>query len=164
MGWFDLRSCWERQWSSFYNCGHSLGRTLYECGLPAFQESIVDKAQSKAQPKAHIDYKQEDQVQAVREIVDLIAVDPQISGVSRLISSFNICKWCERKNNGDLTMFILRLGVIAADQLVQVIASSSSQIGEVLAITLLDNAKLIGGTITNAKISLISRAEERAEK
>ena len=41
-------------------------------------------------------------------------------------------------------------------------ASTSSQIGEVLEITLLNNANLEEGTLTNAKLQLISLAEARA--
>lgn len=41
-------------------------------------------------------------------------------------------------------------------------ASTSSQIGEVLAITLLNNANLEEGTLNNAKLQLISLAEARA--
>ena len=43
-------------------------------------------------------------------------------------------------------------------------ASSSSQIGEVLAITLLNNATLEEGTLTNAKLQLISLAEARSKE
>lgn len=137
-----------------------LGRTLYERGLPSAKKSIVDEAQAKQV----IDYRQDDQVEAVREIVNLIAVDPPIAGVSRLISSFNKVTSCERKQKEDLTMFVSRFRGLAADHLVQVNASSSSQIGEVLAITLLNNAKLAEGTLTNAKMSLIALAEDRARR
>ena len=61
----------------------TLGRQLYDRCLPLAQMSIADDAQERGL----IDYKQENQVQEVKEIVDLIAVDPLIAAVTRLIDS-----------------------------------------------------------------------------
>ena len=63
----------------------TLARDLYERGLPRAQKSIVDEAQAKRR----LDYRQDDQVKAVSEIVELLAVDPPIAVVTRLISSFD---------------------------------------------------------------------------
>ena len=63
----------------------TLGRWFYDRALPSAQQSIVDEAQAKGV----IDYKQDNQIAAVKDIVELIAVDPPIATVSRLISSFN---------------------------------------------------------------------------
>ncbi len=59
----------------------TLGRQLSPAGCRKRQKSIVDHAQEIGK----IDYKQSDQVAAVQDIVDLIAVDPPIVVVSRLI-------------------------------------------------------------------------------
>jgi len=135
----------------------TLGRWLYR-GLPSAQQSIVDEAQVKGV----INYKQDDQVAAVRDIVELVAVDPPIAMVSRLISSFNKVSSCRRKKNEDLSMFVSRFRGLSAEHLMHSHSSSSSQIGEVLAITLLNNANLEEGTLTNAKLQLISLAEARS--
>ena len=137
----------------------TLGRQLYDRGLPQAQMSIVDEAQQRGL----IDYKQEDQVKAVKEIVDLIAVDPPIAVVTRLIDSFNQVTNCRKRRGEDLNSFVSRFQGLAAEHLMHAGATSSSQIGEVLAITLLNNAALDESTLTNAKLRLISLAESRRE-
>ncbi len=71
----------------------TFGRQLYTRGLPRAQKIIVDHAQEIG----NINYKQFNQVAAVQQIVDLIAVDPPIVVVSRLIESFNQVSSCRRK-------------------------------------------------------------------
>jgi len=83
--------------------------------------------------------------------------------VTRLISSFQRVTSCQRKKNEDLRLFVSRFRGLAAKHLMSANASSSSQIGEVLAITLLNNANLEDGTLTNAKVALINLAEARAK-
>eukprot|EP00171_Calliarthron_tuberculosum_P009862 IDg9862t1 len=61
-----------------------LSRQLFS-RLPENQQLVVEETQSKSQ----IYYKQEDQVKAVVEFSDLLAVDPLISDVFRLINSFD---------------------------------------------------------------------------
>jgi len=137
-----------------------LGRTLYERALPGDQQALVDEAQAKGE----INYLQtDDPVQAVRDIVRIVAVDAPIAMVTRLISSFQKVTSCQRKKNEDLRIFVSRFRGLAAKHLMSANASSSSQIGEVLAITLLNNANLEDGTLTNAKVALINLAEARAK-
>ena len=99
---------------------------------------------------------------AVRDIVNLIAIDPLIAMVSKLINSFHRVSTCRQKKNEDLSVFVSRFRGLAAEHLMHSNASTSSQIGEVLAITLLNNANLEERTLTNAKLQLISLAEARA--
>ena len=137
----------------------TLANHLYDRGLPSEQKSIVDEAQLKGL----IDYKQDDQIAAVREIIELIAVDSPIAVVSRLISSFHrVTDFCRRRNE-DLRSFVSRFRGLAADHLMHGALSSSSQVGEVLAITLLNNANLSEETLTSAKLQLIALAKEREE-
>ena len=134
-----------------------MARQLYARGLRPEHRAVVDEAQSKEQ----IDYRQEDQVQGVKEIVNLIAVDPPIAIVTRLISSFNKVTSCVRRNNEYLNIFVDRFRGVASQDLMHAGASTSSRIGEVLAITMLNNAKLEEGTLTNAKMQLVALAESR---
>ena len=135
----------------------TLARHLYERGLPRAQKSVVDEAQAQRK----LDYRQDDQVKAVSEIVELLAVDPPIAVVTRLISSFKDVTSCKRKKNEELVSFVSRFQGLAAEHLMHAGPSNSSQIGEVLAITLLNNADLAEQALTNAKLQLISHAEAR---
>lgn len=138
----------------------TLGRHLYDTGLPSSQQSIVDEAQARGK----IDYKQDDPIQAVKDIVDLVASDPPIAVVSRLICSFNRVTECTRDigRGESLSSFVSRFHGLASEHLMISNATASSQVGEVLAITLLNNARLPDSTLTNAKLELISRGEVRA--
>ena len=138
----------------------TLARQLFRKGLPEAQQNIVEEAQEKNL----INYKQPNQVLAVKEIVDLIAVDPPIAVVTRLIDSFNKVTACKKRKGEDLTSFASRFRGLAAEHLMHAGATSSSQIGEVLSITLLNNAALSEGTLTNAKLQLIALAESRKAK
>ena len=140
----------------------TLGRLLYDRGLPAAQQSKVDEAQSKGL----LNYKQDDQVKAVMDFVNLIAADAPIASVTRLINSFNKVKSCRRLKNEDVRTFISRLQGSSAEHLMHAGETPSSQIGEVLAITLLNNADLEERTLTNAKLQLIGfpRARRNSSK
>lgn len=138
-----------------------LGQTLYQRGLPPEQQSIVDEAQAKGV----IDFHQTDNpVQAVLGIVNVVAVDPPMATVTRLIGSFNKVSSLKRSKNEDLSMFVSRFRGAAAEHLQQTSSSPSSQIGQVMAITLLNNANLDENVLTNAKLQLIALAEERAKQ
>ena len=50
----------------------TLGRHFYDCYLPSAQDSIVGKTQAKGV----INYKQDDRIAAIREIIEFIAVGP----------------------------------------------------------------------------------------
>ena len=73
---------------------------------------------------------------------ELLAVDPPIAVVTRLISSINEMTSCKRKKNEELASFVSRFQVLAADHLMHAGPNNSSLIGKVLAITLLNNADL----------------------
>ena len=137
-----------------------MARQLHSRGLRPEQRSVVDEAQTKKE----IDYRQENQIKGVQDIVHLVAVDPPIAIVTRLISAFNKVTSCVRRNNEHLNRFVDRFRGVASEHLMHAGASSSSQIGEVLAITMLNNAKLEEGTLTNAKMQLIGLAESRLVK
>ena len=138
----------------------TLANQLYDRGLPSAQKSIVDEAQANGS----INYKQSNQIEAVKQIMELIAVDPPMAIVSRLITSFNQVTNCRRGRNEDLGAFVSRFRGLAADHLMHGGLSPASQVGEVLAITLLNNANLSEDTLSNAKIQLINHAEARQQK
>ena len=114
----------------------TLANHLYDRGLPSESKSFVDEAQANGQ----INYKQDDQVAAVQEIVELLAVEPPIAVVTRLISSFNKVSMCTRRKNEDLSAFVSRFRGYAADHLMHAGVPANSQVGEILAITLLNNS------------------------
>ena len=105
----------------------------------------------------------EQQVKAVQDIVDLVAQDPSIAVVTRLIDSFNKVTSCKRKGNKDLNRFVSTFRGLAAEHLMRVGSSNHSQIGEVLAVTLLNNSSLFEASLTNAKLRIIIMAEDRAK-
>ena len=51
------------------------------------------------QAKKNFEYKQEDQIAAVADILELIAVDPPIEVVTRLIKSYTKVTTCRRRKN-----------------------------------------------------------------
>lgn len=158
--WVDLiKSAAEKGTDRTYKTVYAtLGRQLYDRGLPSAQQSILDEAQAKMT----INFKQEDQIKAVRDIVERIAADPPIAMVSRLITSFNMVSSCRRNKNEELSVSVSRFHGLAAEHLMH--TNATSQISEVLAITLLNNANLEEGTLTNAKLQLIALAEARASE
>ena len=91
----------------------TLGRQLYDKGLPQAQKSIVDEEQVRG----IINYKQENQVKAVKEIVDLVAVDQPIAVVTRLINTFNNVLQCKKKSNENLNTFASKLEALLPNTL-----------------------------------------------
>lgn len=169
----DLRD-WRRRvgrWVDYVKAAHDtgvdrhfktiykiLGRTLYERGLPVDQQAIVEEAQVKG----IINYKQDDDpIASVRDIVRTVAVDPPIATVSRLIASFKNVMNCRRGNKETLPVFVSRFRGLAAKHLLHAKVSSSSQIGEVLAVTLLNNCNLDDNTLVNATSALLALADAR---
>ena len=126
------------------------------------QKSLVDEAQAKFDND--FDYKQDDQIKGVQQIVDLISNHPPIAVVKRLVDSFNKVINCRRKHSEDLNHFLSRYRVLAAEHLLRVGATSYLQVEEFLAITLLNNACIPETTLTTAKLQLIRLAEDRKEK
>ena len=135
-----------------------LGRILYQEALPDAQKSLVDDAINKKQLNL---FSNEDPVKLVLKIVNVVAIDPPMAQVTRLITSYQNVMNCTRKNKERLSMFASRFRGLAGKLLRHIQSSSTSQAGEVLAITLLHNAKLDDVTLTNAKIQLVNLAKER---
>lgn len=136
------------------------GRTIYERGLPDAQKAIVDEAQAKGQ----IDYFQIDNlVKAALQIAKLVPVDLPITMVPRLISSYQKVTVCRLEKNEKLSTFASRFRSPAAKHLLHSQASSSLQIGEALAISLLNKAMLEEEIFTYAKLQLIAHAVSRAK-
>ena len=88
-------------------------------------------------------------------------MDPPIAVVSRSISSFNAVTSCRRNRNEDLGTFVSRFHSLAPDHIMHGGLSSSSQVGIVITITLLNNVNLSEETLTSAKLQLISLAQAR---
>ncbi len=135
----------------------TLACQLYNVGLNHSQQRQVDYAQCQGL----INYKQDDQVKAVQEIIDLVAVEPPMVVVTRLIDSFNRMSSCTRRASESLSSFVTRFTGLASEQLMQVGSSPTVKIGQVLAITLLNNANLGDSTLSSAKIQLIKAAQSR---
>ena len=102
-----------------------------------------------------IDFKQDNRIIAVKEIVDLVAADQPISVIPRLIDTFNHVMQCKRRNGENLNSFALRFRGLATEHLMRAGTSNSEQIVEVLAISLLNNANL-----NQAKLQLIAMAQQ----
>ena len=98
----------------------AFGRQLYDSCLTQAQMGIANEAQLRGL----IDYKQEDQVKAVNEIVDLIAADPPIDEVTRLIDFFNQVSSCRKRRGEDLKDFVSGFQGLAAKHLMHAGATS----------------------------------------
>ena len=123
---------------------------MYERGLPSAQQSIVNEAQAAKT----IDFKQNDQVAAVRDIVNLISIEPPIAIVSRKTSSLNKVSTCRRRKNELMSVFVSRFPGRSAENLMHSNASTSSQIVQIIAITLLNNAHFEEGNPDCGEIAL----------
>ncbi|CAN8076865.1 unnamed protein product [Agarophyton chilense] len=99
----------------------TLGRQLYDCGWSTPQQCIVDEAQARGE----INFNQDDQLKAGLEIVNLVAIDPLIAVINRLISSFQEVNRCRRKKQEDVASFVTRFRVLAAIHLIYDGASPS---------------------------------------
>ena len=95
--------------------------------------------------------------------MDLIAQEPPIFVETHLIDSFNGIKTCKRGPKEDLNCFVAKYRGLAAEHLMRAGTNHSSQLGGVFAITLLNNATLTEASLTNAKLRLITMAEEDAK-
>lgn len=103
-------------------------------------------------------------MKGIKEFVELIAEDPPITMVSKLISSFNKNSSCHRRKNSELYFLVSRFQGLAAEHLMHANSSSSSQVGDVLAITLLNNSSLEECFWTQANRNIIQLAEQHARK
>jgi hypothetical protein len=140
----------------FRTVNATLGRQLYRA-LPTSQRSIFDKAQARGV----INSRQENQLNAVEEVVKLLATDPPMAIVYRLINTFSNVIFCKRKPKDDIKTFTSRFWGLSADHLMHANAFTSGQTAEMLAIILLNNSLLPDDTLTAAKLELIRIAESR---
>lgn len=83
----------------------------------------------EAKARRLINFMEDDQIAAIRDTIELIAVDPPITVVSRLMTSFNKVKSCHSRRLESLTTFVSRCRGLAADQLMHSGLSSSFQVG-----------------------------------
>ncbi len=78
--------------------------------------------------------------------------------VTVLIDSFNRLPSCTRRPSQSLSSLVTRSTGLASEHLIQAGSSPTSTVGEVLAITMLNNANLGDTTLSSAKIQLINAA------
>ena len=71
---------------------------------------------------------------------------------------------CQRRGSESLSSFVSRFRGLAADHFLHLEVSASSQVIEILAITLLNNASLSDETLTNAKLQLIALVQAREKE
>ena len=97
----------------------------------------------------------ENPVQTVLDIVNLVAVDHPIGMVSRIKSSFQKVMSCHQGRTESLNSLVFRFRRLAAKYMNHKGADASSQTGQMLAITLLNNTKLDESTTQNAMLQLL---------
>lgn len=137
---------------SYHTLFKIIGQTLYTRGLPREQQAIVYEAQDKGT----INYTQTDNpVDAVHYIVKVFVAYPPIPSVTSLITSFNRFTSYHRKLNGEFAVFVYRFRTLDDTHLEHKNASPSSQIGQLLAITLLNNANLDENTLTQCQLQRV---------
>jgi hypothetical protein len=117
--------------------------------LPQRQQQVLDNAQAQGQ----VDYKQDDQVAAVEQIICLLGNEPPMSLVSRLIKTLNDAIECKRGTTERLSTFVFPFWGLASTYLMHAQASQDSQLGEMLAIMLFNNSTLDASTLASANSS-----------
>lgn len=90
----------------YKTCFATLGRQLYDIVLNQAHQSLFDEIKQLGKMKC----KRDDQVEAVRKIVELITQDPPIAIVNRMIYFFIEVLKRRMKSNEDLIRFISRTG------------------------------------------------------
>ncbi len=103
----------------------TLGRHFYDRALPLDQQCIVDHAQGE---QAHRLTSKMITSQPYWEIVDLIAIDPTIVVINRLINSFNKAVKCQRNKHESLMQLVSRFYGLASQHFIHGGLSSSSQV------------------------------------
>lgn len=121
-----------------------LGRILYSQGHASFQRSLVNKEILKENLSFSCI---SDPVRTVFAIFCLVVVNPPTAHVTRLLSSFQDVMQRRRSSSESLMSFATRFRSKASRHLSDAHTSPSSQFGEVLAITLLNNANLDEGPL-----------------
>lgn len=87
-------------------------------------------------------YNQEDQMQGIQQIVDKISNDRPTTAVTRLITSSDMVLNCKRPKDMSFASFFSKFMLLASEHLVNIGITLASQVGEVLAFTLLNNSRL----------------------
>jgi hypothetical protein len=159
-----------REWSelivqgaaSDVNCAYigqlaTMARQLYRA-LSQPQQKVLENTQALGQ----VNYKQDDQVAAVEQIIGLLGKEPPMSLVSRLIKTLNDAIECKRGTTERLSTFMSCFWGLASKYLMHAQASQDSQLGEMLAIVLINNSTLDANTLASAQLELIRAAEVRA--
>ena len=98
----------------------------------------------------------------MKDIVDLIAVDQPIMVVTRLIDIFNAVVNYKSGTNESINVYVSKFQGLASEHLMRAGTTNSDQIGEVLAITMLNNANLSSKNLNQAKMHLINLSQPRA--
>lgn len=91
-----------------------------------------------------------------------MVLDPSNATVTPLISLFQMVTTYRRAKTKEPSLFVPGFRGLVAKHLMCANSFSSSQIGEVLAITLLNNANLDSGTLTSTKGAPINYADSRS--
>jgi hypothetical protein len=134
-----------------------MARQLYRA-LSQPQQQVLDNAQAQGQ----VNYKQDDQVAAMEQIIGLLGKEPPMSLVSRLIETLNDAIERKRGTTERLFTFVSRFLGLASTHLIHAHASQNSQLDEMLAIVLINNSTLDASTLASAKLELIRAVEVRA--
>jgi hypothetical protein len=131
-----------------------MARQLYRA-LPQPQQRVLDNVQAHGQ----VNYKRNDQVAAVEKILGFFGKEPPMSLVSRLIKMLNDAIECKRGTTERLSTFVSRFWGLASTHLMHAQASQDSQLGQMLAIVLINNNTLDANSLASATLELIRAAE-----
>jgi hypothetical protein len=131
-----------------------MARQLYRA-LPQPQQQALDNTQAQGQ----VNYKQDDQVAAVEQIIGLLGKESLMSLVSWLIKTLNDAIECKRGTAERLFTFVSRFWGLASTHLMHAQASKDSNLDEMLAIVLINNSTFDANTIASTKLELIRAAE-----
>jgi hypothetical protein len=98
----------------------------------------------------------------VEQIIGLLGKEPRMSLVSRLIETLNDAIECKRGTTERHSTFVSRFWGLASTHLMHAQPSQDSQLGEMLAIVLINNSTLDANALASAKLELIRAAEVRS--
>jgi hypothetical protein len=124
-----------------------MARQLYRA-LPQPQQQVLDNAQAQGQ----VNYKLDDQVAALEQIIGLLGKEPPMFLVSRLIKTLNGAIEGKRGTAERLSTFVSRFWGLASTHLMHAQVSQDYQLGEMLEIVLINNSTLDANTLAFAKL------------
>lgn len=137
-----------------------IGQILFKQALPREKQALVDEGQRKGTNN----YLQtEDAVKTVLGIVKIVAVDVSMSKVTQKTTSFNRVTCSTRSKKANIKAFADRFSGLTPAHFEHVSAITSFQVGQVLAVTVLNNANLEESSLTSTKLQLIFLTEERCK-